>query len=151
MISVFTDDYFMKKALDEARLAYDKGEVPVGAVIVCNNTIIAKAHNQVESLSDITAHAEILAITSASNYLGSKFLEECTMYITLEPCPMCAGALKWARLGRVVYGAADDKAGFMNFGKEMLHPSTKLEYGIRNDECQNILKDFFRALRAKSG
>ncbi|MGA0233320.1 MAG: nucleoside deaminase, partial [Saprospiraceae bacterium] len=105
MISVFTDEFFMKKAIEEARQAADESEVPVGAVIVCNNTIIAKAHNQVESLSDITAHAEILAITAASNYLGSKFLEECTMYVTLEPCPMCAGAINWARLGKLVYGA----------------------------------------------
>lgn len=147
MISVFTDDYFMKKALAEARMASEKGEVPVGAVIVCNNTIIAKAHNAVESLSDITAHAEILAITSASNYMGSKFLEECTMYVTLEPCPMCAGALNWARIGRLVYGAADDKRGFMQFGKEMLHKTTRLEYGIHNEECSLLLKEFFKALR----
>jgi len=151
MISVFSDDYFMKKAIDEARSAFDKGEIPVGAVIVSNNSIIAKAHNQVESLSDITAHAEILAITAASNHLGSKFLEECTMYVTLEPCPMCAGAIKWARLGRLVYGAADDKAGFMNYGKDMLHRLTRLEYGIRNGECMTLMQDFFKKLRLKSG
>jgi len=109
MLTVFTDDYFMKKALDEAKLAFDNGEVPVGAVVVCNNTVIAKTHNQVEVLSDITAHAEILAITAASNYLGSKYLDDCTMYVSLEPCPMCAGAIKWARVGRLVYAASDDK------------------------------------------
>jgi len=147
MISVFTDEFFMKKAIEEARQAADELEVPVGAVIVCNNTIIAKAHNQVESLSDITAHAEILAITAASNYLGSKFLEECTMYVTLEPCPMCAGAINWARLGKLVYGAADDKRGFMQYGKELLHPSTKLEYGVHHEECSHMMRSFFKALR----
>ncbi len=147
MISVFTDEYFMKKALDEAKIAYDHGEVPVGAIIVCKNAIIAKAHNQVETLSDITAHAEILAITAASAYLGSKFLEECIMYITLEPCPMCAGAIKWARLGRLVYGAADDKSGFMQFGKEMLHPTTKLEFGIDHEKSSELLKKFFKSVR----
>lgn len=147
MISVFTDDYFMKKAIEEAKLAAEKGEVPVGAVIVCNHTIIAKAHNEVEGLSDITAHAEILAITAASNYLGSKYLEECTMYVTLEPCPMCAGAIHWARIGKLVYGAADDKRGFMNYGKQMLHKKTKLEYGVRNEECTHLIKNFFKELR----
>ena len=141
MLSVYSDNYFMKKALEEARMAYDQGEVPVGAVIVCNKTIIAKAHNQVEILSDITAHAEMLAITAASNYLGSKFLEECTMYVTLEPCPMCAGAINWSRIGRLVYGAADDKRGFMNFGKELLHPRTKVEFGIYHEACSELLTD----------
>lgn len=143
MLSVFSDEHFMKKALQEAELANSEGEVPVGAVIVCNNTVIAKAHNQVEVLSDITAHAEILAITAASNYLGSKYLDDCTLYVTLEPCVMCAGAIKWARLKRVVYGASDDKGGFMRFGKELLHKTTKLEYGISHDACSQILKNFF--------
>lgn len=147
MLTVYTDDYFMKKALDEANVAFENGEVPVGAVIVCQNTIIAKAHNQVERLKDITAHAEILAITAASNYLGSKFLDECTMYVSLEPCIMCAGAIKWSRIGKLVYGAPDDKAGFMKYGKELLHPSTKLEYGVMNEECSQILKSFFKAIR----
>jgi len=137
----------MKRAIDEAKLASDSDEVPVGAVIVCNNTVIAKAHNQVEKLNDITAHAEILAITAAANHIGSKYLDECTMFITLEPCPMCAGALKWSRIGRVVYGASDDKGGFMRFGKKMLHPKTKLEYGIMHDSCAQLLKDFFLAHR----
>ena len=147
MLTIYSDEYFMRKALDEASIAASKGEVPVGAIIVSNNVIIAKAHNEVELLNDITAHAEILAITAASNYLGSKFLEECTMYVTLEPCHMCAGAIKWSRIGRLVYGAADDKAGFMKHGKELLHPSTKLEYGILHDECSEMLTSFFKALR----
>jgi len=147
MLSVFSDDHFMKKALQEAELAATDGEVPVGAVIVCNNAVIAKAHNQVERLGDITAHAEILAITAASNYLGSKFLDECTLYVTLEPCVMCAGAIKWARLARVVYGASDDKGGFMKYGKELLHKTTRLEYGVCHDDCQNVLKSFFKELR----
>jgi len=137
----------MKKALAEAQLAYDNGEVPVGAVVVCNKTVIAKAHNQVEILSDITAHAEILAITAASNYLGSKYLDDCTMYVSLEPCPMCAGALKWARVGRLVYAASDDKGGFMKYGKEILHPQTKLEFGVLHDECAAIMKNFFKVRR----
>ena len=147
MLSVFSDEHFMKKALQEAKKAEADGEVPVGAVIVCNNAVIAKAHNQVERLSDITAHAEILAITSASNYLGSKFLTDCTLYVTLEPCVMCAGALKWARLARVVYGASDDNRGFMKYGKELLHKTTKLEYGVCHDECSMMLKSFFREKR----
>jgi len=115
MLSVYSDDYFMKKAIQEAQLAFDAGEVPVGAVVVCNNVVIAKAHNQVEILNDITAHAEILAITAAANYLGSKYLDDCKMYVTLEPCVMCAGALKWSRISRLVYGASDDKGGFMKY------------------------------------
>ena len=137
----------MKKAFEEALIAVDEGEIPVGAIVVCRNQIIAKAHNQSEVLNDVTAHAEILAITSASNYLGSKFLEECTMYVTLEPCVMCAGALKWARVGRLVYAASDDKQGFMRYGKEVLHPSTKLEFGIMHDQCSQLMKDFFKTKR----
>ena len=147
MIEVYTDTYFMKKAFEEALIAVDEGEIPVGAIVVCRNQIIAKAHNQSEVLNDVTAHAEILAITSASNYLGSKFLEECTMYVTLEPCVMCAGALKWARVGRLVYAASDDKQGFMRYGKEVLHPSTKLEFGIMHDQCSQLMKDFFKTKR----
>ncbi len=147
MLTVFSDEYFMKKALAEARIAFEKGEVPVGAVIVCQNAIIAKAHNETEAQQDITAHAEILAITAASNYLGSKFLDGCTLYVTLEPCVMCAGALQWSRIDRVVYGASDDKGGFMKYGKEMLHPKTKVEFGIMYEECAQLMKDFFAALR----
>ena len=137
----------MKQAYNEALKAYDNGEVPVGAVIVCNNTIIARGHNQTEALTDVTAHAEIIVITSANSYLGSKYLNDCTLYVTLEPCPMCAGAIKWSQISRVVYGCSDDKGGFMKFGKEMLHPETKLEFGIMNNECSELLKKFFKEKR----
>jgi tRNA(adenine34) deaminase len=137
----------MKQALKQAELALEKGEIPVGAIVVCENQIIARAHNQTEQLGDVTAHAEIIAITAASNYLNSKYLPECTLYVTLEPCIMCAGAMHWAQLGRVVYGAADDKRGFMRFGKSLLHPKTKLEYGIMETECGLLLKTFFEKLR----
>lgn len=147
MLTVYSDDYFMKQALREAKHAYDEGEVPVGAIVVCGNQIIARAHNKTEHLKDVTAHAEIMALTSASDYLGSKYLNECTLYVTLEPCIMCAGALSWAQLGRIVYGASDDKAGFMRYGKELLHPKTKVEFGIMYDECSQLLKRFFAAKR----
>jgi tRNA(adenine34) deaminase len=139
----FSDTYFMKLALREAQEAYSKGEVPVGAIVVSQNQIISKGHNSVELLTDVTAHAEIIAITAAMQFLDSKYLTECTLYVTLEPCPMCAGALKWSQLERIVYGAGDDKGGFMKFGKDMLHPKTKLEYGILHDECSSLMKAFF--------
>ncbi len=142
-LSVYSDSHFMKQAYNEALKAYENGEVPVGAVIVCNNTIIARGHNQTEALTDVTAHAEIIVITSANDYLGSKYLNDCTLYVTLEPCPMCAGAIKWAQLSRVVYGCSDDKGGFMKFGKEMLHPQTRLEFGIMHEDCSSLLKNFF--------
>lgn len=147
MLSVQTDVFFMKEAIKEAKKARAAGEVPVGAVIVSQGRIIARAHNQTELLSDVTAHAEMMAITSAASYLGSKYLKQCTMFITLEPCIMCAGALKWAQLGKVVYGASDDQKGFMLYGKELLHTSTKLEFGILYDECSQLLKDFFEEKR----
>lgn len=147
MLSTLSDDYFMKQALTEAEKAYDECEIPVGAVVVCDNRIIARAHNQTERLNDVTAHAEIVALTAAADYLGSKYLNECTIYVTLEPCPMCAGALAWAQLGRLVYAASDDKRGFMKFGKEMLHPKTKLELGIMQDECADLIKRFFKERR----
>jgi len=147
MIEVYTDAYFMKKAYEEALIAGEGGEVPIGAIVVCRNRIIAKAHNQTEILKDVTAHAEVLAITAASNYLGSKFLDDCEMYVTLEPCLMCAGAIKWSRIGKLVYAASDDKSGFMNYGKEVLHRSTKLEFGVMHDECSQIVKDFFAKRR----
>ena len=137
----------MKQAIVEAQKAMEIGEIPVGAVIVCNKQIIARAHNQTELLTDVTAHAEILAITSASNHLGNKYLQNCTLYVTLEPCIMCSGALRWSQLSKVVYGASDDKNGFMRYGKELLHPQTKLEYGVRHDECSTLLKQFFEARR----
>lgn len=140
-------EHFMKEALKEAKIAYEKGEVPIGAVIVANNSIIAKAHNQVETLSDPTAHAEMIAITSATNYLGAKYLEECTLYVTLEPCPMCASALHWAKVGKIVYAAEDEKNGFMRFGTKLLHPKTKIDFGLFSSESISILQDFFREKR----
>lgn len=147
MLNIHTDEYFMKQALMEASKAFDADEIPVGAVVVSNQKIIARAHNQTELLNDVTAHAEIIAITAAAGYLGAKYLKDCTMFITLEPCAMCAGALYWSQIGRVVYGAADDKRGFMKFGKEMLHPSTKLEYGIMQEDCSYILQEYFKLKR----
>ncbi|MBL7815706.1 MAG: nucleoside deaminase [Saprospiraceae bacterium] len=141
------DIYFMQQALVEARKAYDTGEVPVGAVIVCEGRIIARGFNQTERLNDVTAHAEIIALTAATDYLGSKYLDECDLYVTLEPCPMCAGALAWAQLRRLVFAASDDKRGFMRFGKEILHPKTKVELGIMQDECVELIKRFFKERR----
>jgi tRNA(adenine34) deaminase len=144
---VLDDKYFMKQALLEAEKAFEADEVPVGAIIVCKQKIIAKAHNQTQMLNDVTAHAEIIAITAASNHLGSKYLSECIMYVTLEPCAMCAGALQWSQIGRVVYGAADEKHGFMKYGKEMLHPKTKIEFGVLYDECGGLLSSYFKKKR----
>lgn len=147
MIEIYTDDYFMKEALKEAAKAVEEGEVPVGAVVVSNKRVIARAYNQVERLDDVTAHAEMLAITAAANHLGSKYLDGCTVYVTLEPCIMCAGALAWARPERVVYGASDDKGGFMRQGKSLLHPKTLLEFGVMHDACVRLLQDFFKSKR----
>ncbi len=143
----FYDEYFMKKAFDEAQIAFDKGEIPVGAIVVCNNKIVAKAHNLVETLNDVTAHAEILAISSAAEYLGGKYLPECTIYITLEPCVMCSGALQWAQIGRVVYGAKDETRGYNKNAPNALHKKTKITSGILEEECSNILKEFFSKKR----
>lgn len=149
MLSVQSDAYFMKQALAEAQKAFEADEVPVGAVIVCEGRIIARAHNQTEMLTDVTAHAEILALTAASSHLGSKYLPDCTLYVTLEPCVMCAGALAWAQIGRIVYAASDDKRGFMlSGGKALLHPKTRLEMGIMEEECGNLVTSFFRAKRS---
>lgn len=147
MLTVFSDVHFMKQALQEAQTAFDKDEIPVGAVVVCRNRIIARAHNQTELLNDVTAHAEILALTAASNSLGSKYLDECTLYVTLEPCVMCAGALAWSQLGRLVYGAGDEKRGFMRYGKELLHPKTVVEFGVMIQECGELMTQFFRNKR----
>jgi len=147
MLSIYSDDYFMGQALREAEKAREAGEIPVGAVVVCQKQIIARAHNQTQILNDVTAHAEIMAITAASSYLGNKYLNECTLYVTLEPCIMCAGALAWAQIDRVVYGASDEKRGFMRYGKELLHPKTKLEYGIKHDECAALMTEFFAQKR----
>ncbi|MCZ2101605.1 MAG: nucleoside deaminase [Chitinophagales bacterium] len=149
MLSIYTDDYFMQQAILEAQKGAEADEIPVGAIIVCQNKIIARAHNQTEVLQDVSAHAEMIAITSAASYLGSKYLTECTMYITLEPCVMCAGALYWSQISRIVYGASDEKRGFMRYGKELLHPSTKLEYGIKHDACAQLMTRFFEKKRKK--
>ena len=143
MINVFNNEYFMKQAIIEAEKAADMGEVPVGAVVVCDGRIIARAHNSTEQLKDVTAHAEIIAITAASAFLGNKYLNKCELYVTLEPCLMCAGALNWAQLGKLVYGASDYKKGFMIHGKSILHPKTKVEFGICNEKCSALLSDFF--------
>ena len=148
MLSVYSDTYYMKQALAEAQKAADAGEVPVGAVIVCDNMIIARTHNQTEQLTDVTAHAEILALTAASGHLGSKYLPECTLFVTVEPCVMCAGALAWAQMGRIVYGATDEKRGFMVAGgKQLLHPKTRLERGILEEECGELMTRIFREKR----
>jgi tRNA(adenine34) deaminase len=148
MLTVFSDNHFMEQALKEAHKASASGEVPVGAVIACDNRVIARAHNQTEQLTDVTAHAEMLAITAACSHLGSKYLPDCTLFVTLEPCMMCAGALAWAQIGRVVYGASDDKRGFMRYGgKGLLHPKTKLEMGVMETTCAHLVTDFFRKLR----
>lgn len=142
-----TDLFYMAEALKEARKAYESEEVPVGAVVVCGGRIIARARNLTETLCDVTAHAEMQAITSASSSLGGKYLNECTLYVTLEPCPMCAGALFWTQLGRLVYGAADPKRGYTTLCASMLHPATKVESGVMSEECSRLLKDFFSTRR----
>jgi len=147
MLSIHGDEHFMRQALREAAAAFDKGEIPVGAVIVSRNRIIARAHNLTEQLHDVTAHAEMLALTAAANHLGSKYLNDCTLYVTLEPCIMCAGALYWGQIDRLVYGAADDKRGFMHVGKSLLHPRTKVEYGVLQEESRQLLQTFFARRR----
>ena len=141
-----TDIYYMQQALKEARYAFDEGEIPIGAVVVCNDSIIARAHNLTERLKDVTAHAEIMAITSAANHLGGKYLTECTLYVTLEPCVMCAGALSWAQIGRIVFGANDEKRGFSRIGG-ILHPKTDVIGGVMSSECKELIQSFFTAKR----
>lgn len=133
----------MRKALDEAQQAAERDEVPVGAVVVCGGRIVAQAHNLTELLHDVTAHAEMQAITAAANYLGGKYLNDCTMYVTVEPCSMCAAALGWAQIGRLVYGAADEKRGFTRFAPQVLHPKTQVTAGILSDECSALMRSFF--------
>jgi tRNA(adenine34) deaminase len=142
------DEYFMKAALTEAQKAFDADEVPVGAVIVCNNRIIARSHNMTEKLNDVTAHAEMLAFTSASNYLGGKYLKDCTLYVTLEPCSMCAGALFWTQIGKLVFGATDPKRGFKKHGMQLLHPKTQVIEGVLAGESMELLQTFFRNKRS---
>lgn len=149
MLKVFDDNYFMRQALLEAEKAYEIGEIPVGAVVVSNERIIARAHNNTEQLTDVTAHAEIIALTAAASHLGNKYLSDCTLYVTLEPCAMCAGALAWAQLGRLVYGASDDRKGFMQYGKRMLHPRTSVAFGFMMEESDRLLKTFFESKRRK--
>lgn len=138
---------FMAEALKEAYKALEDGEIPVGAVVVCENRVIARGYNQTERLKDVTAHAEMIAITSASNYLGAKYLKDCTLYVTLEPCLMCAGAISWAQIGRIVFGASDNKKGFGQLETKVLHPKTEIVSGILADECKTLLLDFFQKLR----
>lgn len=142
-----TDQEYMQKALIEAKQAFEEGEVPVGAVIVCRDRIIARAHNLTERLTDVTAHAEMQAITAAANALGGKYLTDCTLYVTVEPCVMCAGALAWAQLSRIVYGASDPKRGFSVFAPNALHPRTEVTEGILAEECANLMKGFFQRKR----
>jgi len=141
------DEYYMKQAFQEAKEAFNEGEVPVGAVIVCGEQIIARAHNQTECLHDTTAHAEMLAITSASNYLGSKYLPDCKIYVTVEPCIMCAGAIGWAQISEVIYGADDEKRGFTRFAPQALHPKAVVKRGVLEIECAELMKIFFRDRR----
>ena len=147
MIEPFNDEYFMKKAFAEALQAFDKGEIPVGAVVVANGKMIARAHNLTETLNDVTAHAEMQAITAAANLLGGKYLNDCILYVTLEPCVMCAGALGWSQIGKIVYGAPDEKRGFKKFAPKSLHPKTEIVGGVLEIECIELLQEFFRNKR----
>ncbi len=146
-LQIHSDEYYMKQALHEAERALEENEIPVGAVIVCEKRIIAKAHNQTERLQDITAHAEMLAITSAQNYLGSKYLNDCTLYVTLEPCNMCGGALYWSQIGRVVYAASDEKRGYSQTSQKIMHPKTKVEFGLLASHAEILIEEFFRKMR----
>lgn len=141
------DEYYMQQALCEARVAFGEEEIPVGAVIVSGGRIIARAHNNTERLHDVTAHAEMLAFTAATNFLDAKYLTDCTLYVTLEPCVMCAGAAGWTQIGRIVYGASDPKRGFERLGRAMLHPKTTVESGLLKDDCEALLKSFFQQRR----
>lgn len=140
-------EYYMREALKEAQQAMELDEVPIGAVVVCRNQIISRAHNLTEHLTDPTAHAEMQAITAATNYLGGKYLTDCSMYVTIEPCPMCAGALCWSQIGQVVFGATDPKKGFTTISNQLLHPKTKVVSGILSDNCEKLMKQFFEKKR----
>lgn len=141
------DICYMKKALEQAQMAFDKGEIPVGAVLVCQDRIIARAYNLTETLTDVTAHAEMQAITSAASFLGGKYLNNCTLYVTVEPCIMCAGALGWAQLGKLVFGATDEKRGYQRFAPQALHPKTQVVSGVMADEAGELMKRFFKQRR----
>ncbi|GAB1416307.1 nucleoside deaminase [Paludibacter sp.] len=144
---MLNDEYFMRQALNEAKKALERDEIPVGTVIVCQDRIIARGHNLTETLNDITAHAEMQAITAAAGFLGGKYLIDCTIYVTLEPCVMCAGALGWSQISRIVYGASDEKRGFLRFAPNAIHPKTIVEGGVLEGECALLLKDFFQKKR----
>ena len=146
-MEIFSDEYFMKRAYSEAEQAFKEGEVPIGAIVVCQNKIIARAHNLTELLNDVTAHAEMQAITAAANLLGGKYLTECTLYVTVEPCTMCAGALGWSQIDRIVYGASDEKRGFRKYAPAALHPKTEIIGGILENECASLMKEFFERRR----
>ena len=148
MLSVFSDERFMQEALKEAVTAYEEGEIPVGAVVVCKNRIIARAYNQTEKLNDATAHAEMLAITAAANTLGSKYLNDCTLYVTLEPCVMCGGATLWSQLGKLVFGAKDPSRGYSRY-EGLTHPKTEIKAGILAEECSELVTKFFEEMRFK--
>ena len=141
------DIKYMKLALCEAQKAYDKGEIPIGAVIVCNGMTVARTHNLTETLNDVTAHAEMQAITAAAEHIGGKYLDDCTLYVTVEPCPMCAGALGWSHIGRIVYGTGDEKKGYRKFAPDVLHPKTKVTSGVCAEEAAELMKNFFKERR----
>jgi len=147
LYSPYSHEYFMNEALKEANYALQKDEVPIGAVVVCENRIIARAHNLIETLHDVTAHAEMQAFTAASDHLGGKYLDDCILYVTVEPCVMCAGAAFWIRIGKVVYGAKDDKRGYTLIRKNLLHPRTEVISGILDEECASLIKEFFKKKR----
>jgi len=146
-MNMFDDVYFMKQAIAEAVKALERNEVPVGAIVVCKDRIIARAHNLTELLNDVTAHAEMQAITAAENVLGAKYLTDCSLYVTLEPCVMCAGAINWAQLGKLVFGAEDEKRGYLKYAPNSLHPKTNVVKGIMAEECSQLIKDFFKKKR----
>ena len=143
-----TDEDYMRRALDEAMQAYDEGEIPIGAIVVAGGRIIARAHNLTETLCDVTAHAEMQAITAAANALGGKYLTDCTIYVTVEPCPMCAGALGWSQIKRIVYGAPDIKRGFREYAPRALHPKTEVIGGVLEEECKALMQNFFKSRRS---
>lgn len=147
MTSILNDEYYMRQALNEAQLAFDKNEVPIGAVVVCQGRIIARTHNLTETLNDVTAHAEMQAVTAAANVLGGKYLTDCTLYVTLEPCPMCAGGLLWSQISKIVYGAKDLRKGYSLYTPEILHPKTVIIHGVLEEECAALLKEFFKQRR----
>lgn len=149
-LSIHSDEHFMRQALKEAEVAFDEKEIPVGAIVTCQNKIIARAHNQVQRLNDVTAHAEMLAITAAQNHLGSKYLDQCTLYVTLEPCTMCAGALYWSQISRVCYGASDEKRGYHLANLAILHPKTELITGLLAAESSILVKSFFQRMRGNN-